>query len=263
MEWKDAPGPGPRGSEGGVVLSSFPSAGLAATVAGHYIVRTLKLPRVGVFTGDDMQPIAVVQGGQVHPPIRVYGREGLSLVLSELPVAAESSAVVARAILAGAAARRARLVIGLEGVLPHPLEEETSAEPGPLPPDPEQTVWFATSHDGGSEPEMFQRSNVRRLEDGVIGGVSGSLLVEGILGPLPVSVLLVSARYAPGGLADHLAAATLIETLDKMLPDLKIDTGPLRSQAAVIEKAIRLALKTRPRSAESPMPDPGSPTIYG
>jgi hypothetical protein len=51
-----------------------------------------------------------------------------------------------------------------------------------------------------------------------------------------------------------------------MLPDLKIDTTPLRTQAAAIEKAIRQALKTRARSSEAPMPpiaEPGSPTIYG
>jgi predicted ATP-grasp superfamily ATP-dependent carboligase len=261
--WKDTPESGTTPSPGGIVLSSFPSAGLAATVAGHYMVRTLQLPRVGVFEGDDTQPIAVVQGGQVHPPIRVYGRPGLSLVLSELPVSPDASAAVARAILRGAAARKARMIIGLEGVLPHPLEDEAAGPPAEAA-TPEETVWFATSHSGGPEPGEFERARVRRLEDGVIGGVSGSLLVEGITQPTPVSVLLVSARNAPGGLADHLAGATLIETLDRLLPDLKIDTAPLRSQAAVIEKAIRQALKTRARpSPELPPPEPGAPAIYG
>lgn len=259
FEWRDTSPSAASVPAGGIVLASFPSAGLAATVAGHYIVKTLKLPRVGVFEGSDSQPIAVVQGGQVHPPIRVYGRSDLSIILSELPVEPDGAVAVSRAILTGAAARKVRLVIGLEGVVPHPLgAEEESAEPGPA----EETVWFATSHDGKETSELFEKAGIRRLEDGVIGGVSGALLVEGITRSIPVAVLLVSARYAPHGIADHLAGATLIEALDRLLPDLKIDTAPLRSQAETIERAIRQALKTRPRAAEAP-PDSGPPTIYG
>ncbi|HKV90133.1 MAG TPA: PAC2 family protein [Thermoplasmata archaeon] len=259
LAWRDtAPPPADR-ADGGIVLSSFPSAGLAATIAGHYMVKTLKLPRVGVFEGTDAQPIAVVQGGEVHPPIRVYGRSDLSIVLSELPVPPELANAAARAILDGAAARKARLVIGLEGVVPHPVEAD---EPPPEATKAEETVWFASSQDGPTNSELFQKAGVRRLEDGVIGGVSGALLVEGITQSTPVAVLLVSARHAPQGIADHLAGATLIEALDRILPSLKIDTAPLRTQAAMIERAIRQALKTRPRAHETP-PESASPAIYG
>ncbi|MCI4322372.1 MAG: PAC2 family protein, partial [Thermoplasmata archaeon] len=154
---------------------------------------------------------------------------------------------------------KARLVVGLEGVVPHPFEAEGEVAD---PPSPDQTVWFAAAQDEPAASAVFATAGLRRLDDGVIGGVSGALMVEGITGRTPVAVLLVSARHAPQGLADHLAGASLIEALDRLLPDLKIDTAPLRTQAAMIEKAIRLALKTRPRSPESP-PDPSSPTIYG
>ncbi|MCI4321502.1 MAG: PAC2 family protein, partial [Thermoplasmata archaeon] len=126
----------------------------------------------------------------------------------------------------------------------------------------DETVWFAAAREDKTTSAEFRTAGMRRLDDGIIGGVSGALLVEGITSPTAVSVLLVSARHAPQGLADHLAGASLIEALDRLLPDLKIDTAPLRTQAAMIEKAIRQALKTRPRGAESE-PDPNSPTIYG
>jgi predicted ATP-grasp superfamily ATP-dependent carboligase len=189
----------------------------------------------------------------------VYGRADLSIVLSELPVAPDAANSVARAILEGAAARRARLVLGLEGVVPHPFESEGDAADSA---SKDETVWFAVAREENASSAQFRAAGMRRLEDGVIGGVSGALLVEGITRPTPIAVMLVSARHAPQGLADHLAGASLIEALVRLLPDLKIDTGPLRSQAAMIEKAIRQALKTRPRTAESE-PDPSAPAIYG
>jgi predicted ATP-grasp superfamily ATP-dependent carboligase len=261
LEWRNSDSSVPAFAPGGIVLSSFPSAGLAATVAGHYIVKTLKLPRIGIFDGSDSQPIAVVQNGEVHPPIRVYGRSDLAVVLSELPVPPNLALPVAQAILTGAEHRKARLVIGLEGVMPHPADAE------PTPSDPpgrnDETVWVAYSREESGLSAEMKKANARRLEDGVIGGLSGGLLIEGITRTIPVAVLLVSASTGAEGFPDHRAGAALIETLDRLLPELKIDTAPLRTQAEVIEKALRAAMKSRPRSVSEMTPEPGQPTIYG
>jgi predicted ATP-grasp superfamily ATP-dependent carboligase len=247
-----------------VVISSFPSAGLATTVAGHYIIRALTLPRVGRFESADSAPIAVVQDGEVSPTIRVYGRSGLALVLSEFPPTPVQANAVARTILAAAAVRKARLVVCLEGVVPHPTEETPSVSvetPAEAPPVVEQ-VWGAFSHPDAGLAKAFDAAKVRRLEDGVIGGVSGALLVQALGGTVPVAVLLVSAN-APEGLPDHRAGAALIETLDRLLPELKIDTGPLRAQAEMIEKALRAALKRRPETPAADDEEPASPGMYG
>jgi predicted ATP-grasp superfamily ATP-dependent carboligase len=261
FEWRDVDPTAPAFAPGGLVLTSFPSAGLAATVAGHYIVKTLKLPRIGIFVGADAQPIAVVQNGQVHPPIRVYGRPDLAVVLSELPVPPDLAFAAAKAILDGADRRRARLVIGLEGVMPHPAEGSGSSESSE--PHSDETVWVAVSQEMAPLNAELKKAGARRLEDGVIGGLSGALLVEGILRTNPVAVLLVSALTAPEGFPDHRAGAALIETLDRLLPELRIDTAPLRTQAEVIEKALRAAMKSRTRSMGELPPEPTQPTIYG
>ncbi|MCI4325384.1 MAG: PAC2 family protein [Thermoplasmata archaeon] len=261
LEWRSTDASAPPFAPGGIVVSSFPSAGLAATVAGHYIVKTLKLPRIGVFDGTDSQPIAVVQNGQVHPPIRVYGRPDLAVVLSELPVPPDLAFPLAQAILTGAEQRKARLVIGLEGVMPHPSEAPGAPTDPPAPND--ETVWATCAREEAGLSAELKRANARRLEDGVIGGLSGGLLIEGITRPTPVAVLLVSASTGAEGFPDHRAGAALIETLDRMLPELKIDTGPLRTQAEVIEKALRAAMKARARSVPEAPPEQGQPTIYG
>jgi predicted ATP-grasp superfamily ATP-dependent carboligase len=252
--WKDEDPGAPTLQPGAVVLSSFPSAGLATTVAGHYIIRALKLSRVGRFDSSELAPIAIVQGGVVNPTIRVYGRPDLGLVLSEFPPTPGQATAVARTILDGAIARKARLIVCLEGIVPTPEDNGETTTP---PPDEGSQVWAAYSVPDPALRKTLEKAGARSLEDGVIGGVSGALLVQGIAREVPVVTLLVSARVAEG-LPDHRAGAALIETLDRLLPELRIDTQPLRQQAEQIERALRAALKAHTTRGEEP-PGPSAP----
>lgn len=260
--WREEIVPAVPSVPGNVLISSFPSAGLATTIAGHYMVRALKLPRIGRFESPDLSPVAVVQGGEVHPTIRVYGRPDLGLVLSEFPPTAQQANAIARTILDGAERRKARLIICLEGVVPHPTgDDEAEEEPEPAAAL-EEHVWVAFSRRDPDIVRSFDATNARPLEEGVIGGVSGAMLVQGIGRPVPVATLLVSARSSEG-LPDHRAGAALIETLDRLLPELKIDTGPLRKQAEQIEKMLRSAMKRPPAAPEPSGETQPTPGMYG
>ena len=260
FQWRDEAGDGKSFGTGAVVISAFPSAGLATTVAAHYAIRALKLPRIGRFESPDVAPIAIVQGGEVNPMIRAYGRKDLALILSEFPPTPSQASSLARSILDIAERQNARLIVGLEGVVPNPVADDDSGDPTPstavspeTAPETEESaeqVWVAYSRRDPALLKSFEPAKVRSLEDGIIGGVSGGLLVQGIGRKVPVAVMLVSARVA-GGLPDHRAGAALIEALDRLLPEVAIDTGPLRAQAQQIEKALRAAMRNRP---EAPAP---------
>ncbi len=257
--WREEGDPAQGPGTGAVLLSSFPSAGLAATVASHYIVRSLKLPRVARFESPDVAPIAVVQGGEVNPTIRVYGRPGLGLVLSEFPPLAAQLSPLATTILDTAERLKARLIVCLEGVVPHPDPDHDGGTPASTA---DESVWAAFSRRDPAVLASFAKTQARALEDGVIGGVSGALLVQGIGRKVPVAVILVSTRAAEG-LPDHRAGAVLIESLDRLLPELQIDTGPLRKQAAEIEKMLRSAMKTRPGAPTATAVDAEAPPGIG
>ncbi len=271
--WRDEVPPGQNFGAGSVVISAFPSAGLATIVAAHYAIRALKLPRVGRFDSADLAPIAIVQGGEVNPMVRAYGRPDLAIVLSEFPPTPSQANSLAKTILDNAEKHQARLIVGLEGVVPHPEsdEEEAEAEASAAVAPDEATeksgtgeqVWVAYSRRDPAVVKAFEPTNVRELEDGVIGGVSGGLLVQAISRNIPVAILLVSARVAEG-LPDHRAGAALIETLDRLLPEVAIDTGPLRAQAQQIEKALRAAMRRRPRAPPPPSEEEEKgPGMYG
>jgi predicted ATP-grasp superfamily ATP-dependent carboligase len=260
--WKDEAGTDSSLRPGGTVLSAFPSAGLATIIAGHFMVRSLKLPRTGRFDSAELAPVAVVQGGEVNPTIRVYGRSDLNLVLSEFPPSPSQANAIAHAILDTAERRGARAIICLEGVVPHPEGDEGEA---PVAPDPaDEQVWVTFSRNDAAFRAPFEAAKVRLLEEGVIGGVSGAMLVQGIGRRVPVAALLVSSRVADG-LPDQRAGAALIETLDRLMPELKIDTGPLRDQAEQIEKALRAVMKSHGSDKDahpSPSEAPPSPEMY-
>lgn len=263
--WNDEASAGSPIGPNSVILSAFPSAGLATIIAGHYMVRALKLPRTGRFDSPDSAPIAVVQGGEVHPTVRVYGRPDLALVLSEFPPSASQANALARTILDNAERRGARAIVCLEGVVPHP-EGDATAEDEPAADDAPEQVWVTFARDDPAVRGRFESAKARLLEEGVIGGVSGALLVQGIGRKVPVAALLVSSRIAEG-VPDHRAGAALIETLDRLLPELKIDTEPLRAQAEQIEKALRSVMKSQAAREGAPAEEaserpPASPEMY-
>lgn len=262
--WREEASPSETFQSGSVVVSAFPSAGLAAIVAAHYIIRALKLTRIGRFDSPDVAPIAVVQGGEVNPMVRAYGRPNFALVLSEFPPTPSQANALARTILDTAERHRARMIVCLEGVVPHPTgdeEDDAGVETATaIAEDRPEQVWVASSRKDPALLRALEPARARPLEDGVIGGVSGGLLVQGLGRSVPVVVLLVSARVAEG-LPDHRAGAALIESLDRLLPEVAIDTGPLRAQAEQIEKALRAAMKSRPATPPE-TPETPSPEMY-
>ncbi len=251
--WKEEVGAPPL-APGATILTCFPSAGLATTIAAHYIVRTLKLPRIGIFTSQETPPIAVIQGGVVNPPVRVYGRPDLAVVLSEFPPTPSQASSLAQTLIAEADRRKARWIVGLEGVSTHAEDEteETDTE------EPEPKVYAVVSQTQGPAPDSIRKSGAEALDEGVLGGVSGALLVQALGKPLPVAVLLATARTAQM-FPDHRAGAALIEALDRVLPELRIDTLPLRAQAEEIERALRAVMKAAPSPGRAPGPEPAGP----
>jgi predicted ATP-grasp superfamily ATP-dependent carboligase len=246
FRWRDEPDAVPP-TPGGILLTSFPSAGLAPTIAAHYMVRTLNLPRLAVLESAEATPIAVVQGGTVQPAIRIHGNESLAVVMSEFPTSPTASWPLTASVLAAAEKRQAKMVVALEGVVPHPFDAD---EETPTPPMPEVQTWWILARPDAAVAGRFDGAGARALAEGVIGGITGALLLQGQSRTLPVCALLVSVQDIEG-YPDHRAGAALIETLDRLLPDLKIDTKPLLAQAEMIEKALKAATRQAKKPTET------------
>ena len=55
-----------------MLLAAFPTVGLISSIAGRYVIDTLKLEEIGAITSDYFVPVTVIHNGKPSPPVRIY-----------------------------------------------------------------------------------------------------------------------------------------------------------------------------------------------
>lgn len=224
---------------GGTIVEAIPSVGLVSTIAATYLITTLPMDQVLAMDSDDFPALSMVYASKPKFPVRMYAeaKAKLGVFISEVPLPPRAHRTVARALLDWAKAKGARQIVSLEG-LPLP-EGATKAD---------VRVWGVGSTDRARK--SIQAAGVGALETGLIAGVSGVLLNEGRWQNFDVISFLAGARP---NLPDAYAAARLLEALDRLLPEVQIDLGPLEKQAADLEAhLVRLRREAQPMVPEEP-----------
>ena len=109
-------------------------------------------------------------------------------------------------------------------------------------------VWGVGSTDEANE--AIETAGISFLETGIVSGVAGVLLNEGRWAKFQVLALLAEARaYMP----DAYAAAKLVQTTDKLLPEVQIDLAPLLDEAKELESHLQtLKEQAKPVTTEAP-----------
>jgi uncharacterized protein len=230
-----------------LLIEAFPTVGLVSSIAGHFIIDQLKLEEIGTITSRYFMPAAVIHNGTPSPPVRIYagkkicGPDGscdqIVIIISEFMPSVDIIKPLGEAILAWAKKKKCSFIITLEGT--HAL-------------DP---VRLKTHGVGSTQKmkDMLKTYAIEETKEGMITGVTGVLLYEGVRLKRDVLCLLAEAHSS---YPDSRAGALLVETLDKMLPEIKLDTEPLYKQAEEIEQKIRAFIKqaqpTAPTSGQLP-----------
>jgi uncharacterized protein len=230
-----------------MLIEAFPTVGLVSSIAGHFIIDQLKLEEIGMVSSRYFMPAAVIHNGFPSPPVRIYAGkricgpndscEQIVVIISEFMPSVDIIKPLGEAILAWAKKKKFRLIVTLEGA--------NVVEPKKL-----------ATHGVGTTQKMkdlLKTYDIEETKEGMITGITGVLLYEGARLKRDVLCLLADAHTS---YPDSRAAATLVETLDKMLPEIKIDTEPLYKEANEIEQKIRAFIKqakpTAPTSGQLP-----------
>lgn len=214
-----------------LVLVAFPTTGSASSIAAHYLVKHLALPLVGHVVIPEMTGVMAVQDGRATSALRILGGETeckldkgcprIYVVLTELALPPLVTVRVADGLLNWARQGGAHLVLSLEGVI--------RAE-GDETPDV-----FAASAQADVLEELKKRATPA-MERALIGGVTAHLVLAGAARGVRTGALLVEAsRDHPDGRA----AAALIESLARVMPEVPIDPKPLLKEAMELEAQIR------------------------
>ena len=223
---------------GATVMAAVPSVGLVSTIAATYMISALRMDQVVAFDSEDFPPLSMVYAHKPKFPVRIYAVPGgkLACFISEVPLPARVHREVARTLIEWSRGQGAARILCLEG-LPRVQEAEGDVE-----------VWAVGSTETANA--AIEAASIPYLETGIVSGVAGVLLNEGRWAKYDVVALLGEARpYLP----DAHAAAKLVQTADRLLPEVEIDLAPLLDQAKELETHLQtLKEQAKPVSPEVP-----------
>lgn len=207
------------------LITGFPGVGLASTIAANFMIDSLKMDRIGNLQSEKLPPAAVVQDGIPLAPVRLYQRDNLMMLISDFAIPIQLANMMAETILNWTDGKsRFKSIIALEGLMTEPTEQEQKGI----------RVFGVGSTE--SARNLLRKTEVEIFDHGWITGVTGLLLSEGNRLGQDVICLLADANAM---YPDARSAAKLVETVDKLMPEIKLDLKPLYEEAEKIEENIR------------------------
>ncbi len=216
--------------EGAVVIDGFPSVGLVSSIVATYLISSLNLDQIAALDSTDFPPISMVYDTRPKFPARIYANEKMKLAvfLAEFTPGPQLARDLARTILSWAREQYCSLVVSPVGV---PSGAETKTQLGPEPLGVGST---------NRARLRLNEAEIDQLRVGIIGGIGGILLNEGRWSNFDVISLAVGIhKQSP----DARAAAKIIEALNRLRPQLKVDVRPLLDQAKEIESRLKVLRK--------------------
>ncbi len=234
---------------GATLIDGFPSVGLVSSIVANYLIGALKLGQVGVMDSSFFPTVALVKGGVPLNPVRVYAGDTaggkVAVFISEFQPPTDMIKEIAERVLEWGAEQGCSLIVSPEGLI-------VDGEEGPGD--------LITVYGIGSTPTargILEDSGVPIFEEGVITGIAGVLLNEGRKKGFDVISLLAEAHP---DYPDARAAARVIETVDRLILKMDLDTGPLYEEAGRIEEELK-SIHRRAEVVKRPEAHP-RPSMY-
>lgn len=237
-----------------LLVVAFPTVGLISSIAGRFVIDSLKLEEIGAIVSKEFMPATIIHDSKPRPPVRIYagkkkcGPDGkceqVAVIISEFMPPYNVIKPLADKILDWADNKGCKAIIALEGT--HALGDKKK----------DMLVYGIASTPGMKS--YIKKYKLSITKEGMITGVNGVLLYQGALMQRDVLCLLSEAHAS---YPDSRAAGNILKKLDVMLPMIKIDPGPLYKEAEEIEKKIRQFMEQSRPTAPSIPPIPTQ--MYG
>jgi uncharacterized protein len=223
-----------------ILIEGFPGIGLVGNIASQYIVNELNMTYLGAMSSKFFPPLAVLLGGVVNMPVRIYeeANKGIVILTADVPVHPLASYDIGREIVSWAQSINVREMVCLAGITV--MSEE-------------RRVFGAVS-----QKELLNKIKdmAEVFELGTITGITGSIMNECRIRNLPAICLLGETASAE---PDPRAAIATIETLNKIY-SLGVSTVKLAEQAQQIE--VQMAQLASQLKAASPEEQPQMPKEF-
>nr|MBD3312185.1 hypothetical protein [archaeon] len=204
-----------------VIIEGFQGVGLVGTLSAQYLSQQLDFEQIGFIDSEGVPPMALLVDGKVMNPIKIYANKARDIVIieSELSIPRKIIYELSEMIADWAKKIKAQEIICLEGI--NVPEEERDYE------------IFGMSTDEKKMKKLINKG-VKRLDNGIIIGMSAALLLKSMEKKVPATCLLIESRR---NFPDGHAAAELLKVMGSIY-DFKIDVADLKKQANAFEKKI-------------------------
>jgi uncharacterized protein len=207
------------------VIVGVPEVGLVGTIAASYLVEQLRLPEIANVESELLPPVLVVHDSEPKPPIRIFGKDALAVVVSEIPLVSLLSYEFASQIVAWCKEKQAKMVLGATG-LPSEARAEGSSDFKP--------VVLAVTNDANLR-KSIKAIGAEPFEQGMVAGTYATLLMRCVSQGVP-NLTLLAESYAM--FPDPGAAAAAVQVLSKLL-QIAVDVKPLLEGAEEIRLKMR------------------------
>ena len=68
-----------------ILLVGFPGNGLVGTFTISYLIHNLDMEQIGEIEHPDIPPTLFIEDGEILPPIRIYKKDNIFVIMSDLP----------------------------------------------------------------------------------------------------------------------------------------------------------------------------------
>jgi uncharacterized protein len=198
-----------------ILIEGFPGIGLVGNIASQYIVNELKMTYLGAMSSRYFPPLAVLLGGVVNMPVRIYEDAGKGIVVltADIPVHPLASYEIGKEIVSWAESINAQEMVCLAGITVM---------------GDQHRVFGAVS-----KQDLLDKikNKAEIFEIGTITGITGSIMNECRMRNMHALCLLGETASAE---PDPRAAIAAIETINKIY-NLGVSTAKLSEQAEEIE----------------------------
>jgi len=215
------------------VIDGFPSIGFVGTIAARYLVEELNMKLIGYIESDKIPSVAIVHKSKPCPPIRIYKKGDLIIVLSELIIPLQFTHDFSKILIKWFNEIKPKEVISLVGISSDPLPLKIINPPS-IQQDYEEHHVYGIATDEKLNKKL-EKLKVNIIREGTITGASSTILLGCIENDIPAVTLMSEAHFVP----DPLASAAVLNVLNEYL-NLNVDVKKLVEQGKKVESQFKV-----------------------
>lgn len=198
-------------NDSSVLLIGFPSNGLVGTFTVSYIIHYLNMEMIGEIEHSDLPPALFVENGEILPPIRIYKKDNLFVIISDQPFDPYLANDFAQSVLHYCKENNIRKIFMISGM-------ET------INRDPKTKIYGLVTHQ--TLENILYENQISKFLGGSIFGTDAAIINAFRKSNIPA--LIIYAECHPF-FPDPEASVKAISTLAQILK-IKIDTQDIEKR---------------------------------